>query len=361
MNSQIKWVLILYIFFLIIGCKGKKEHFTPVFIHEKRDFSLWIVDKKGEEREIYKDIKPIGLAPQYKKDSLLYGITREGKNIIYGLNLKTGERKELLETDIPAANLVSSNDGKRIAFVSQKEIWMMEIGSDKLKKMVSLSTQSPFSFPYSLSFSPKGDKIAFLWGQRSAFNADLWIIDCKTRDLQRLTFENNIFFQDNPLPLSWSREGDKIIVFQTTDKSAGKGIMVSVDIKNKTRRRYIFEGINIDCFRPVFSPDGGKILFVGYRKGEVSNLWQISLKKEELGQLTRFKEANVCGEVSYSPDGTKIAFGLFDGNYSIWSVSRDGTSLKRVTKVSDNEEDYHYPVWLSDEKLGFLRIQLIKQ
>jgi|GEM_PF-6771801 len=362
MYFLVKWTLILII---LSGCNRKEEtdvSCAPVVIQGNIDYTLWTIDKEGNGKQIYRDTKPIGISFHSGNNRLLYGITRNGKNLICELNLETGEQKGFLKIDGPITNFVASSDGKKIALVSKKGIWVIERESNKLKKIVSLSTPNPFSFPYSLSFSPGDDKIAFLWGKRSPFNANLWVVDYKTKKLQQLTFENNLFFQDNPFPLSWSKEGDKILIFQFLNEKIGKGIIVSIDINKKTRKQYIFEGIDIDYFRPVFFPDGNEILFVGHRRGETPNLWQIELKNEKLKQLTRFKEANVCGEISFSPDGKRISFVIFDRNYSIWSVNRDGKELKRITKVSTNyKEDYRYPVWLSNEKLGFLGIRFLSQ
>ncbi|MEW6679656.1 MAG: hypothetical protein AB1297_01365 [bacterium] len=285
---------------------------------------------------------------------MLYGITEHNRNFIYSFDGK--EKKKVFETEKLITNFVGSLDGKKIAFVSKNKIWIIGIENRK-KKIFSLSCSNPLSLPYSLSFSPKGEKIAFLFGEKSPFKTNLWIIDCKDWSLKQLTSKNNIFFNDNPLPLSWSPNGNKILVLQDL---RDKTVIELVNLKGDSKE-YIFEGIEIDLFRPIFSKNGEEIVFIGKTKENLaSNIYILNLETQKLEQITKFKDINVCGEMSFSYDGRKIAFVVFDKGYNIWVINKDETGLKKLTNNLDNS-NYHYPIWLKDDKLACLKIKTLKE
>ncbi|HTD71626.1 MAG TPA: Ig-like domain-containing protein [Gemmatimonadales bacterium] len=94
-----------------------------------------------------------------------------------------------------------------------------------------------------------------------------------------------------------------------------------------------------------WSPDGSKIAFVGS-----GGLYTVNVNSGGTAQLT---SAVIAGFPVWSPDGSKIAFTCVvdTGNNDICSVNADGTGLVRLT--SDPADDHH-PSWRPDgAKIAF--------
>lgn len=71
-----------------------------------------------------------------------------------------------------------------------------------------------------------------------------------------------------------------------------------------------------------WSPDGTKIAFVG-----VGGLSVINVDGSDLRSLT-----NNASHPKWSPDGTKIAFTSYrDGNWEIYVINPDGSGLRNLT------------------------------
>ena len=95
-----------------------------------------------------------------------------------------------------------------------------------------------------------------------------------------------------------------------------------------------------DDSRPVFSPDGSKILFHSNRDGNY-NLYTVTPSGSDLTQLTDSPQADTYG--SWSPDGSQIVFQTKrNGNKEIYVMNADGSDQTRLT---ENDVDDQYPVW----------------
>ena len=87
-------------------------------------------------------------------------------------------------------------------------------------------------------------------------------------------------------------------------------------------------------YYPVFTPDGGSLLFASNRNGPF-DLYLLLFGEKQLFQITK----NVGNVVSpdYSPDGRRIVFAnrASDGPTSIWMVNADGLNPRLVYAGSD--------------------------
>jgi len=343
---------ILVILFLCIGCiNSNPSPITTVTIKEiKGELSLCVIDKEdGKLRRIFTDNKSIEIVYQ---ESVGDSIILKGKNRLWEMTTEGTNFRRLFESRNNIINPVLSPNRRKIAFVKDNEIWIKEIGSERLRKIVSLP--SNVLYYYGLSFSPEGNKLAFIGGGKSPFKANLWVVDCDEGSLIQLTSGDNIGFQDNSLPLSWSSEGNNIFITQLLEDGREYIAIVNVD---RNIVKYLPVEINIDSCRPVWSPKGDEIAFVGSKEQESSNLWRFNLKNNTITQLTKFnKNLKVYGEISYSPDGQEIAFVVFDGkNYNLWIVNTDGSKLRKITNSIKRckWDDYRCPRWSNDGKRIF--------
>ena len=96
------------------------------------------------------------------------------------------------------------------------------------------------------------------------------------------------------------------------------------------------------AINPSWSSDGRAIAYTSYRRGYpdiyVSYIYQGKMDQPAAGTETvhNFLPA-------FSPDGTRIAFMTNrDGNMEIYSVNRDGSNLRRVTRHPGNDST---PTW----------------
>jgi Tol biopolymer transport system component len=93
-----------------------------------------------------------------------------------------------------------------------------------------------------------------------------------------------------------------------------------------------------DARQPVWSPDGSRIAFQGYRNGTY-DIWSVAPDGSGARQLTN--DAYDDREPAWSRDGTRIAFASDrggNGSYDIWVLDVRSGALQRVTDSPQNEE-----------------------
>ncbi len=113
--------------------------------------------------------------------------------------------------------------------------------------------------------------------------------------------------------------------------------IVAVDNNGGNRITLARSGFNKD---PAVSPDSKKIAFVSSRDGE----YDLYTMDREGGSLKRILKApGLEARPAWSPDGRKIAFTANRaGNYDIFIVNEDGSGLCQLTH---NQERDDYAAW----------------
>jgi Tol biopolymer transport system component len=92
--------------------------------------------------------------------------------------------------------------------------------------------------------------------------------------------------------------------------------------------------------RPVWSPDGKKIVFTRELAGGQS-LLVMNADGSDLKEIVKLGR-----DPHWSPDGSKIAFVRWEGGgLQIWTVSPDGSDEKVLTQ---GDHDHMYPTWSPD-------------
>jgi dipeptidyl aminopeptidase/acylaminoacyl peptidase len=103
------------------------------------------------------------------------------------------------------------------------------------------------------------------------------------------------------------------------------------------------------CSGPSFSPDGKRIAFVSNLTG-VPQIFTVSSSGGWPDQVTAFEDP--VGSVSWSPDGSWLAFSLAPGggmNQQVYLVRPDGSGARRLT--DGGKETNQLGVWTKDGRL----------
>ena len=237
-----------------------------------------------------------------------------------------------------------SPDGTRIAFISDRdghvrkggvwttfEIYVMDADGGNQQNL----TNDPKA-DSSPSWSPDGKRIAFVSDRDRLLDIhgfptfEIYVMDADGENPQNLTNDRH----DDWDP-SWSPDGKRIVFMSYRD-----GHFIG-DFEEITSEIYVMDADGGNQQRltenrkndesPSWSPDGTRIVFSSDRKGDWKN-FEIYVMDDDGGNLQRLTENRKNdGAPSWSPDGKRIAFSSDreeDGNYEIYVMDIDGAISK---------------------------------
>ena len=150
---------------------------------------------------------------------------------------------------------------------------------------------------------------------------------------------------------SWSPDGKKIVISRKRRGEHGSFVddLFVVDAVSGKEKRITTD---LRATDPSWSPAREEICFVRHSPGR-STLWRRNLKNENAECVLDLGRDTEVFSPSWSPDGEKIVFSLFDknGHRDIAVVNRDGTGFKKLT---DDSVDDRTPAWSPDgESVAF--------
>jgi len=149
-------------------------------------------------------------------------------------------------------------------------------------------------------------------------------------------FEKRMLFQSRGLNLVGNISGNQLVFSSSKD---GSPEIYTMDINNNTYKKLTHSyGIDIS---PSFSPDGTMIAFVSDRGGNP----QIYIMDTRDGGVRRLTfEGNYNTSPAWSPDGKWLAFtGRVGGKNQIFLIKYDGSDLRQVTEIGNNEDPSFSP------------------
>ena len=249
------------------------------------------------------------------------------------------------------SNPAVSPDGSRIAYEFFRGIWVMNAdGTDQ--RMLTDGQAGTDEDP---AWSADGTRISF-----SRNGADIWAINADGSDPRNLT--NTPGTSDDEIEPAWSPDGTRIAytrigceperrgahcVFVMNADGSGQTNLTPEDEMHQCPNSpgYYFNGTSRS---PSWSPDGGKIAFAGpviCPNTLGNNIWTMNADGSGKTSLNNDNGSNDLRPV-FSPDGTRLVFeSNRDGNGSpteLYSMSAGGGAITRITtnSVWDSDADW---------------------
>ena len=240
------------------------------------------------------------------------------------------------QTAGPAPEMIAFEDGKGIAAVKPDGSGFLRITDAKSPESGAFGERY---HDYAPAWSPAGDRIAFLSGRDG--NLEIYVADADGANERNLTENPN---EDGRYGFAWSPDGSRI-VFASDREGSSDLWLVNVDgsrLTNLTGRHDVHPaGWAIPSTAELsWSPDGTRIAFAAHNQG----IQVISADGSELVRLSQLhaasledQEGNVTGTIDvsldlgpmWSPDGERMAYLVGAGELHV--MRADGTGDVRIT------------------------------
>ena len=235
--------------------------------------------------------------------------------------------------------------------------------SEEVAKQLTEASAGRGFYNVAPSFSPQGDKIAYVTERQGTF--DIYLMSAiDGQDLGRLVegerssdFEGLFVLRPG---ITWSPDGRQVAF---AAKSRNKNTLYTLDVRKKrVTKRFKFDLDGL--FEPTWSPDGKEIAIVGLKDGW-SDVYVVNVADESLRRMTRdpYDEKHL----DWSPDGEWLAISsdrpsadlTYDGSkdfvygtYDVFVLRGDGSEIRRVAESEANDS---HPTWGPDsQKLAFV-------
>ena len=238
---------------------------------------------------------------------------------IYVINADGSELRRLTRNAVADNNPVWSPDGRRIAFVRDRDrqtvnIYVMNADGSDQRRLTPTVRRRPW---VGLEWSPDWKKIAFIASGGPLGRPDIFVMNADGSDLRNVTNTVTTSFD-----FAWSPDGRRIAYLE----GSPGGAPLTIVNADGSGRHPLTGPLMVDLGSPSWSPDGRTIAFTG---GSV--LYTVHADGTGLRKLTHGPGWNV--DPRWSPNGRRILFmsGRDGPGTDLFVMNADGSGERNLT------------------------------
>jgi WD40 repeat protein len=302
---------------------------------------LWDLEKRGAVgHPLTSEMGSHRVAFSPSKDGKLLALGgSDGAIILWDIENQQPIGDALTSDGGPIMEIVFSPDGKTLASMASidQDITLWDVS--KGETIQRLVNRDHFMVT-SLAFSPDGKTIAS--GRKHStldscfYDITIWNIETGESTVQLVGHTGSVG------SVAFSPDGKTLASASGDTSSDAAVILWSLESRQPIRK--FLTGQNQPNEEPsttsVFSPDG-KIR--ASMEEKTINLWNIE-RNEQIGQLSRGDQNNFTG-LAFSPDGTTLASGSFDGTITLWKVK----DQKQLCTLTTGQEGFIHNINFSPD------------
>jgi dipeptidyl aminopeptidase/acylaminoacyl peptidase len=244
--------------------------------------------------------------------------------------------------------LAWSPDGRRLAFVADRSIWVMNADGSKPVRVTggyrpetSILDNVGWRSP---TWSPDGTRIAYTFSPKRGLPRDVWVMNADGSDRQRVARTRDCDEAD----VDWHPMRAQLVTNCVWGWGARHPRLMNLD---GTVRKLLPSKARVGTDSPDWSPDGRRIVFAEFFPESAA----ISVVKGSGGTPVRLTHDQYLNwQPAWSPDGRRIAFvrvlpelkrdgpSVSSDGAEIFLMNANGTGLTRLTHSNGAEQS---PAW----------------
>ncbi|MBI4691488.1 MAG: DPP IV N-terminal domain-containing protein [Nitrospirae bacterium] len=220
-----------------------------------------------------------------------------------------------------------SPDSKKVLYYYSGKLYIYDSENGSVSSLTSDSY-----YAYRGVWSPDGRQIAFYTNRSGSY--EIWIKNIVTGELRQVTSTGYAVYPE------WSPDGKHIAY------TGSSGNIYFIDIESGAS--IFIDSVGWD-YTYKWSPDAGKIVYA-----KNNSLWIMEIGTQTKTQFTPQGSSSEYKPV-WSPDGEKILFGYYDSTKNKYSIAlRDVSDGEKTTLTPDGIGNYpYYLLWSKSGRIAY--------